>query len=347
MRKILFILAAFMLLGITLKAQTIITVDNNPGSGAMYTNLQTAIDNAMPGDILHVSGSATNYGGINVGKQLTIIGAGINNPYGEETSISAIYLNRTNIELSASGSVLKGLRIDGGVYPTGSFPGGTAQTQTITNVTFERCVLFIYFGSYSYSDITVRNSWVFAYNSVSGSNIVFENNVFSAGYFNSIYCTSLFLRNNIFLNLTSNIFAGSGSGVVIENNIFYGAKPQGITGASFNNNITYMCIDNVIPGTGNVGSGNLVNQDPKFVNFPLAGGAFAWTYDFHLKPESPCIGAGTDGTDIGIYGGNYPVEPFGANPNIPQMMEISFPENQSTAPVGGTLNVNFKATKRN
>lgn len=347
MRKFLFFLAAVMLLGVTLNAQNIITVDNNAGSGAMYTNLQTAIDNALPGDIIHVSGSPINYGTISIGKQLTIIGAGINNPYGDETNVSTIYLNRTNIDLSASGSVIKGLIATAGIYFTGNFDGGTTETQTINNVTIERCNAFLYFYSYSYANTTIRNCWIQAYNYVSGTNTVFENCIFNSGYFASINCTSLFIRNNIFLNQVSNVFAGYGSGVVIENNIFYGAKPQGLTGASYNNNLTYMCIDNVIPGTGNVGSGNIINQDPKFVNYPLAGGPFLWTYDMHLKPTSPCIGAGTDGSDIGVYGGNYPVEPFGANPNIPQMMEITFPDNQSTAPVGGTLNVHFKATKRN
>jgi len=37
-----------------------------------------------------------------------------------------------------------------------------------------------------------------------------------------------------------------------------------------------------------------ISQDPKFVN--LAGN------DFHLQPDSPCIGAGENGVDMGAYG---------------------------------------------
>ena len=151
-------------------------------------------------------------------------------------------------------------------------------------------------------------------------------------------------KNNLFINKVSNCFSIVYN-MIIENNIFYGAEPQGGTGCVFNNNITYMCINNTIPGSGNLGSGNLVNMDPQFVNYPVAGGAFSYSYDFHLKSSSPGKNAGTGGTDIGIYGGIMPYE-VGANPHFPQMMEISLP-NGSSVPAGGVLDVFFKAKKLN
>ena len=43
-----------------------------------------------------------------------------------------------------------------------------------------------------------------------------------------------------------------------------------------------------------------------------------YTYNLHLRPNSPLHNAGTDGTDIGIYGGLFPWKegsvPF--NPHI-------------------------------
>ena len=107
-----------------------------------------------------------------------------------------------------------------------------------------------------------------------------------------------------------------------------------------------MCFSNTIPGTGNLGSGNLINTNPLFVNYPLAGGAaYNYTFDLHLQTGSPGKNFGTDGTDIGIYGGWMPYE-VGANPYFPQMMELTLPSG-SSVPAGGTLNVHFKAKKQN
>ena len=131
--------------------------------------------------------------------------------------------------------------------------------------------------------------------------------------------------------------------MVVENNIFYAAYPTGGSGCAFTKNIGYMCPD--MPGTGNIGSGNMNSTNPLFVNFPLLGAAFSWSYDFHLQATSPGKNAGTDGTDIGIYGGMLPLEP-GTNPHFPQMMTLTLPSG-SSVPAGGTLNVHFTAKKQN
>jgi hypothetical protein len=131
--------------------------------------------------------------------------------------------------------------------------------------------------------------------------------------------------------------------MVVENNIFYGAYPTGGSGCAFTNNIGYLCPE--MPGAGNIGSGNMNNTNPQFVNFPLLGGGFDWSYDFHLQSTSPGINAGTDSTDVGIYGGMLPFD-VGANPHFPQMMTLTLP-NGSSVPAGGTLNVHFTARKQN
>ena len=131
--------------------------------------------------------------------------------------------------------------------------------------------------------------------------------------------------------------------MVIGNNILYGAEPTGTTNCSFTKNISYLAT--ALPPAGNLGSGNLNSTNPVFVSYPPSGGGFAYTYDFHLQPSSPGKNAGTDGTDIGIYGGMLPYN-VGANPHFPQMMELTLPSG-SSVPAGGTLNVHFKAKKQN
>jgi len=344
------------------------TVSNNTGSPGQYTSLQTAIDAAAAHDTIMVAGSATSYGNITFGKPLVLVGAGYNNPYGSSTTIGSLTLTRQNLYVSASGSKIMGFIISSGVYLNGYFTGGITATKTIDNVVLERCIITsMNFGDNSYSNTgtqtfnndTVRNCQLsgnitnFYYFSIINNfnNIIFHNNIFNGGYFTMGYsvssysnCSSIYLKNNLFINKVSNCFSYVYN-MIIENNIFYGAEPQGGVGCVFNNNITYMCINNTIPGSGNLGSGNLVNIDPQFVNFPVAGGAYSCSYDVHLKPSSPGKNTGTGGTDIGVYGGITPFDVC-ANPHFPQMMEISLP-NGSSVPAGGVLDVFFKAKKLN
>ena len=75
--KNLTILTTFLLLFGVAHA-TIYTVDNNLNSGAMFTDLQAAVDSADNGDTILVSGSGTHYGDITINKKLILIGAGYN-----------------------------------------------------------------------------------------------------------------------------------------------------------------------------------------------------------------------------------------------------------------------------
>lgn len=343
------------------------TVSNNPGSPGQYTSLQAAIDAAGSNDTIMVAGSATSYGTITFGKPLVLVGAGYNNPYGQNSTIDQITLTRQNLYISASGSKIMGFNVTSNIYLNGIFTGGVDSTRTINNSVFERCnINIIWFGQGGYNQTfkndTIRNCliqgnfYMYGQNGTISyfKNIVIQNNIFSstntAGnaylYCASSYISDLsfcYLRNNIFLNHVSNCFNNI-KNMIIENNIFYGAEPLGGTTCVYNNNITYMCVNNSIPGVGNLGSGNLVNTDPQFVSFPVVGGTFSYSYDVHLKPSSPGKTGGTGGTEIGVYGGTKPYEP-GANPAFPQMMEISFPNGSSVA-TGGVLDVYFKARKQ-
>ena len=91
--------------------------------------------------------------------------------------------------------------------------------------------------------------------------------------------------------------------------------------------------------------------DPLFVN---ENGDFFFdeAEDYHLSGGSPGKNMGTDGTDIGLYGGIYSwpegnltpyiYSPF---PSVPQIIEMNI-EN-SAVPIDGTINVNLKAKSAN
>ncbi|MEI6435408.1 MAG: hypothetical protein WCP32_11230 [Bacteroidota bacterium] len=335
----------------------VITVSNNPNSPGQYTSLQTAIDAAglSANDTIMVAGSTTTYGNITIAKRLVLVGAGYNNPYGNNSLLGGITLSRSNEFVGSSGTKIMGFNLSSTLTFNPASGGGSP---VLNNVLIERCWLAnISFENYGqnnlYNNDTVRNciingtiSFTNQYSSGQLNNIYIHNNIFNGAYFNIAATPNLstvFCRNNIFINrANSAIFAGC-LNMVIENNIFYSAYPTGGTGCAFTKNIGFMCPD--MPGAGNIGSGNMNSVNPLFVNFPALGGAFSWAYDFHLQAASPGKNAGTDGTDIGIYGGMLPFE-VGANPHFPQMMTLTLPAG-SSVPAGGTLNVHFTAKKQN
>jgi hypothetical protein len=135
------------------------------------------------------------------------------------------------------------------------------------------------------------------------------------------------------------------SSATIINNIFWGTSPLGtnVSGNVFNNNLTFQTPSDGIPGGSNSGSSNLVSTNPQFVNAPSPGISSA--YDYNLAAASAGNNAGTDGTDLGVYGGANPLPNLSGMPPIPQITEMNI-STPVIAP-GSNLGVSFKAKKNN
>jgi hypothetical protein len=378
MKKFTFQLAFMLLATMTVKA-TQWTVSNDPNVPAQYSNLQTAVDNAAAGDTLLISGTDTDYGTVDITFQLSLIGSGAvfsSSSVKETTKISIINLKETTANSSASNSKIIGIQSTQINFYSG-FSGSTIHTGGIYGVLIEKCkVVEInfktygqydgYWGTYQFTnrDDTIRNciisghinlnSGVYGSSQRKYKNILILNNIFieSNGYSSDItasggnnHLDSVYVRNNLFIQNTNSVFSGVPY-MVIENNIFYGAEPSTNNSiVTFNNNLCYNTSANM-PGTGNTGTGNINNSNPKFVNFPAQGGAFTCGYDFSLQTNSPAKNAGTEGTDIGITGGMFPFYAYCSGPKVPTMKYITMPANANAAPLGGTLNVTFKAKKQ-
>lgn len=361
MKKLLLSLTIF---GAMFSAKAgVITVSNNPNSPGQYTDLQLAIDDSTPNDTILVHGSATSYGNVYISWPLTLLGAGYNNPYGENTTVTNIYLERVNASIGANDTKISGF-ITSYIYFDPYFSGGNISNQLLENIILERCEIkgdVRFNPTNTFNNVSVRNClftgttyFVRFWSSSSYNNVNFDNNIFdgngqidlSGGDYSTVkFSNSIFLDGNDAL-----FYSGSTTPypqIVLENNIFYGVRPEGCTNCTFNNNITYQCNNNQLVYAGNinsVGSGNLIGVDPEFENYPFLGGPFDYAHDYNLQTSSAGINAGTDGTDIGLYGGSLPLD-IGTNPNIPQMMYVSFPNNSSVEE-GGTLDVEFKSHKQ-
>jgi len=113
-------------------------------------------------------------------------------------------------------------------------------------------------------------------------------------------------NNNIFLSTTS---VGA-TECTFENNIFCGTVTSLGTNNLFNRNFS---INNVIPNSV-VGDLNTL-----FKNKTKAG--FDYDQDYHILDASPAHLAGTDGTDLGIYGTGNPWKE-GSLPRNPHYQSI-------------------------
>ena len=339
-----FILTLTLLLPLLTSAR-VITVNNNAGSPSVFSSLQAAIDTAATGDTIYVQGSATDYGNISITKRLVLLGAGYrpnkSNPLPSKLNIVALDSvgSGANAGASASGTVIMGFEIT---------KLGTVNNLYLRNLLIKRN-RFIKNPNFNFAGLSLLTV-----------DCTIEQNIFdssSAVDFDLGVATNCLVRNNIigcpFRNasggavLLNNVFTGQAnafinvSNALIANNIFYGMAPQGCINSRFSNNITYNTSNNTLPYGNNCGSGNLSATNPQFVNATQY--AFDFNQDYHLQTASSGKGAGTDATDIGLYGGGAPLPAYGGEPSIPQIKTFT------VAPVvkkNSTLQINIKAKKQ-
>ncbi len=338
----------FVLVAIIATANAaVLTVNNNANSPGQYTNAQTAINAANPGDTIYISGSNSSYGDIHINKKLTVFGTGYNpqkqNPL--VSSVGYVYLDSINSTSGASGSLIEGLYITSYFQCSNSYP--------FYNIKVKRNYIsngYIYVYGNSW---LIQNNYIYGLNLNNNSNIQIVNNIIT--YFvsgSNQTQPSLLIANNLFIDANSSGYAISSiSNAIISNNIFYGISPGTSTSqcnaCTFNNNITFGSSNNTLPYANNTGSGNITNQNPKFTSIATINYTYTATDNYILQTSSPGHNAGTDATDIGPFGGTYPFpsEPIGLEPNIPQVKTMTISNN--VIPVGGTLNLSVKAKKQN
>lgn len=346
---------------------TIRTVSNNPDRPGQFTNVDAAIAASGSGDTIYVHGSQFTYPDFSVTKRLVIIGAGYNsnNQFNLPTVVSTIWLNRDTGLQNASGTVITGFLITSQIRNNGN-PG-------VDNITIFRNRINngIYTYNASISSI-YSNGWLIYNNIVSQI-------LGGSGGATSASTGNITIQNNI---ITSNITGFSMSSVLIDHNVFHGndalstmyystvtnnifirttgnAFTNSVSFCTFNNNLSNLTTvsptapTNSFLGNNNSGAGNFVAVDPLFVNVTNLN-TYATTFDYRLQASSTIRNAGTDVTDLGIYGGARPFPSGGASgsgydtsalPPIPQVTEVNI-FNASLQP-GTPLNVNVKAKVNN
>lgn len=356
MKNILYsVISSLLILSGSQANATIIVANNNTTSPGQYATLQAAIDAATDGDTIHIEPSNVVYdfnnfnGNIILNKSLTLIGIGHkpNKDIPYASTLSQILLSGTACSV---GTTFIGLKM-------GSIR--MACGQPVYNLHISHCEITGLGGSYESNcfsttgyfnaliEHTITND--FSLNSTSVGDNIFFNNVVFYGYqyhFGGNH-SNVIVKNSLFLfHSSGGLSSVQGSATTFENNIFYKTGPNntnnpGLTNCVFNNNILYQTqTDNPIYGS-NSGSNNIVSQDPLFVNY-TNGTAYSSAYNFRLQDASPGNNAGTDGQDIGLYGGNNTWSETGEHPNLPVVRVMNI--DNSIVPSQGNINVHVKVT---
>jgi hypothetical protein len=330
-KSVLFALT--LLFTLTAAHATIRTVSNNNNSPGQYTDFASAHTASSNGDTIYVSGSPYNYNTFAVSKRLTIVGTG-HNPQKQAPLRS--FVDYVYFYTGSNGAKVIGME----VYYFNT------QAGDIDNIEIRNCkITYQIYAQHGTASNWIIDGNVFVYTAANirgtcnQDGFRIRNNVLNGSIENFSNCQNNYhyVENNIFLR-NADAFADCYM-FYVNNNVFYRANPytSGVS-ATYSNNISYQCTNNGFPnGT------NQTNVNPQFVSFPNAGAYFDYSYNFNITNGSPADNGGTDGTDMGVYGGSGDYDRDGL-PRLPYIASYNI-ANPTISP-GGTLNVTFKSKIR-
>jgi hypothetical protein len=290
----------------------VITVDNKPGSVAMFTSAQAAVDAAVPGDTILLAGSPASYGLIRLSKSLDLAGPG----WGlEENKIPGLNKNAASCTISvgrdvngsSSGSTFTGLTVENWDYwdPNAAVDGHT----------LDRCI-FLYNGIRFYGKVTITRCVL-----AIGGDLIRPGSKIS----NSIIHSSCKLGLGVTADhcVFSNANAVYGNELSsVSNSLFFGRPTRETFRSNFQGSVTYCMATAELDGPTFLpeGGGN-INGVPVEL-------ACVWTGStdgkWQLRTNSTAKGKGFNGVDIGAFGGALPYVLSGV-PSTPRVTRLVVP----------------------
>ena len=284
-----------------------------------HIELDDAITKASNGDIIYLPGG---YFPLNVpiDKELHIIGTGHHPGYSTASGVTYIGGN-VYLNAGASRSSFEGIYFQSTI---------SVNEVTLSNLMFKRCILEHFNYNGQHPEIELKYS-SFIENVIRGGinlsilQSSFFNNIFTdywyRGSVDCIFKNNLFLSDQRFIsNWPNSYFVYSIAGMLnrFENNIFSASGTSlSATGNSvFIKNLFASSI--VFDGINLIGFDNYIDQPEESIFKKLSGRSFLYTENFHLNEQYKNTWIGTDGAEIGIYGGPSPWKDncFPFNPQI-------------------------------
>ncbi len=268
-----------------------------------------------------------------INKRLNIFGVGFHPDSSAATGITKV-TNNITLQEDADSIFFQGLHVNGSI--TGAF------NHVVDYLRVSRCLTtgLIVPGSstqssqHAYiSESVILGNVTLNYAQNSDITNCFIQSKINAGNNNAI-------QNCIILNDGSNDNITGASYCYFANNILnraYRRVPYGIDYNTFEKNVFVQAISEQAFGT-NTETDNWFNVDLTSFFVNQSGTKFNFSHNYHLN--SPASYLGTDGTQVGIYGGAHPVKP-GWIPIIPHITLKNIDNRTDNA---GNLNVEFKVS---
>ena len=316
-------------------------VDKNESNQPDFTSLTTALETATAGDIIYLAPAGGDYGTLTIDKSITIIGSGFGKPEtAPEGPLTESSIRNIVVSGSASNVFLSGLVIDYDVEVTGGASGVTLFRNEVHGG-IETLV-----GDGPITNLLVVNNVIRAVRMGSSrtprvNGFFFANNICEDFRF---YPGDVQILNNVFeqasggnrmldIDLGGSIPNLIASGVARNNIFIFGTIDFSPADCAFSHNL----FD--IAGNLTVGETDLRfrEADEIVVNVGEYGAKYV------LVENSPAIGAGSDGSDIGIFGGPHPWN-LNHQPPIPFITRFDAP---TLLGAGDSLQVTIEAQSNN
>lgn len=280
--------------GIFCNAKILIVDNHTPTPAGAYSTIQLAHDAASAGDTLMLTPSEIEYSGITITKTIHIIGNVWDRPAPDLS-----FTKTSGFSLNAEGVSIQGIKINGDCFITkNSITLKRNWINGIIRVGYQTARLN---GIIIIQNLITGNGGTITSDPIgvkSNSTCLITNNVVKTNIYGNAFVAefpiTIILKNNIFIShvdraaiyLAAN--GNSYSNHEVLNNIV-------ISGSIFGTTISNNNLSNSTQFPASNGNIQNIDMNAVFVNV-VAG-------DYHLKAGSPAIGAGENGTDCGIYGG--------------------------------------------
>jgi len=325
-KNIAFLIIISLAISLNSMAQNRIRVNNTPNVDADYSDLQEAIDAASAGDVIYIEGTGIPHSGTyHVNKAyLTLIGPGYFLALNDSTQSNTAPAIIENLWLdeAATGAIVTGLKISGNFYVNASSAKVSRNHLYVVELAKNNAMADLslfqnYITHWIYSYVNY-NSTAGIYNNIitSTSLTIHTEDKASWNIYNNIITSSLHSSMIIMKNssLKNNIIFST----YASNSNFIDPNP------TFNNDISnnVICQTELIEFPNNVW--DVAIEDVVLYNEGGPEGKYV------LIDGSPAIGAGENGVDCGIFGGNTPYV-FSGLPPIPHIFESNIPFSGSSS----------------
>lgn len=303
-------------------AQTSIAVNHN-GDDKFYSTLDSAVVNSATGDVINIPGGAFSLNGtLVINKEIHLIGVG-HHPDSTAATGRTLLNGSISIQNGASNGSISGILLNGNIEI-----GRTDVADVVTNFTIERCN----FRTLNFNKNGSQNNGC--------TNFIIKENIINSGvngnysynntFFNNAIpsTVSSFNRGNVFKNnIISDIRDVSAS--IIENNIIFNCYSPWypacysvfVDNCSISNNMTLYSIYNDSQNN-NLSSNIVISKISDIFINPTCLNPNSTNPDFRILPTSPTNNKGTDGTDVGLYGGVFPWKD-GSLPSNPHIQKCT------------------------